>query len=300
MARHIDKEAVIADRDLLPAFPQTISMLLKTLDDPEANFNQLSQHIELDPILTARVLARANVASLGKHFNSRNPNVYTAASLIGLSALRETVILTSLGGFFSEQLCQAFSPKFWEHSASVSVSSQQLALHSGLSGDAALIAGLMHDIGQLWLFRKDPDTWTAAMETCLRNDIAIQDAERQYFGVDHAQVGGWLGESWKLPRAICDAIRYHHNPDLVPENPLASVTHIAEVLSIALGHGARNDRVSYLSATACKTLHLAWDESAHSLFGHIDGASHYVATFFHPNRRTEIPDDKANLLGRGM
>lgn len=286
MASRIDREAVIADRDLLPAFPQTVGLLLETLDDPEANFNQLSQHIELDPILTARILARANVASLGKHFDSRKPNVYTAASLIGVSAVRETVILSGLGGFFSERLCQDFSPKFWEHSASVSVSSQQLALYSGQSGDTALIAGLMHDIGQLWLFRKDPDTWTAAMESSVRHGVTIQDAERQHFGVDHAQVGGWLGESWNLPRVICDAIRYHHNPDPVPENPLASVTHVAEVLSIALGHGARSDRVSHLSATACKTLRLTWDESVHSLFGRIDGASRYVATFFHPNRLT--------------
>jgi HD-like signal output (HDOD) protein len=41
---------------------------------------------------------------------------------------------------------------------------------------------------------------------------AIDVIEQAEFGVDHAQVGGWLAEAWRMPAVIVGAIRDHHQP----------------------------------------------------------------------------------------
>lgn len=278
MTMPITQELVLETRDSLPSFPRVINEVLAGLDDPDANLNQLVAYIQRDPVLTARVFSQANAAA-----NRRNTQVrdlYTATSLIGLKALRETVIVTNLAGFLKGALPPGLTPAFWEHAAATGVSAQQVAALARLPGDPALIAGLLHDIGQLWLYRHDPAAFQEAWRQVRSRSTTIIPAEMALFGIDHTIVGGWLAESWGLPPAICAAIRGHHMPDAALDEPLVAVIHVAEVLSNALDLGSGDARVPYLSAKACEQLKLTWDESAELMFGRIEAVSHFVGSYF--------------------
>lgn len=280
--RTVTREEVIAQRDALPVFPRVIDDILATLDDPDANVGLLVAHVSRDPVLAAQVFSIANSAASHSRRDGKVRDLYTATSLIGLSRLRQTTIVTSLSGFLRGALPPGLAPGFWEHSAATGVCARQLAQHVHQPGDAALIAGLLHDIGQLWLFRFQPEAFMAAWQAAERREMTIDAAERARFGVDHATIGAWLAESWDLPAPVCAAIRHHHAPDSALNEPLVAVVHVAEVLSNALDLGGGNPRVSSLSDAACEQLGLRWDESAESLFGRIDAVSHFVATYFRP------------------
>lgn len=278
----ITRDTVLANRDALPVFPRVINEVLATLDDPDANLNLLVSHVGRDPILAARVYSLANAAASRRRCDAKVRDLYTATSLIGLSRLRETTIITSLAGFLRSALPPALSPGFWEHSVATGICSRQIAFHARPSGDIALITGLLHDIGQLWMFRFEPEDFMAAWHVAERREKTIDAAERECFGVDHAEIGAWLAESWGLPAPVCEAIFSHHKPDSTLHEPLVAVVHVAEVLSSALDLGG-SARIDYLSAGACDMLGLRWDESAESLFGRIDAVSHFVATYFRPH-----------------
>lgn len=282
-ARTITQEEVIARRDSLPAFPRVIEEILVTLDDPEANLNMLVEHIGRDPVMVARVFSQANAVATRRQSDATVRDLYTATSLIGLSRLRYTAIATSLAGFLRGALPPGLSPGFWEHSAAASVCAEQLAAYVRVSSETAMIAGLLHDVGQLWLYRFEPDLSIAALQDSVMRSATIVAAERKRFGVDHAVIGGWLAESWGLPQPVCDAIRCHHAPDAALPDAMVAVVHVAEVLSNALDvSGGDARRVTYLSAKACEELGLNWDESANALFGRIDAVSRFVGTYFKP------------------
>ncbi|KAB2925215.1 MAG: HDOD domain-containing protein [Dechloromonas sp.] len=290
MSGSINRDDVRRNQHLLPAFPRTIERVLATLDDPDANLNLLVSLIERDPALIGQILEQANSVAVRTRPDMRICNMFTATSMIGLARIRRTVIATSMAGFLNDTLPPGLAGRFWEHSCAVGVCAQQLAIHCHHSGDMALIAGMLHDVGQLWLYRHEPDAFLAARDDCRINGCRIEEAERRQFGVDHTLIGAWLAESWDLPGPLRNAILHHHKPEQAASEPLVAVTHIAEVLSAALGLNGDDSRVTHLSTDACATLKLTWDESVTGLFGRIDAVSQSMAGFFRsqgPARRAE-------------
>lgn len=278
-AGKLDRTDVIAWRDRLPAFPRIVDEILATLDDPDANLQLLVRHVGRDPVLAARVVAQANMAAVRARSGGKIGDLYTAASLIGLKRLREIALYACLSNFMRGGL----PDHYWEHCATAAVCAEQLAGHLGMASDHALVAGLLHDIGQLWLYRFEPDRCRDAARLSSERGVGIEAAERELFGVDHATVGGWLAEAWSLPPAICRAIAFHHEPDKSGSEPLVPLVHVAEVLANALDPtGSGMTRVRELSDRACESLNLKWDADSERLFGRIDAMSRYNANFFRP------------------
>jgi HD-like signal output (HDOD) protein len=116
------------------------------------------------------------------------------------------------------------------------VSNPQLA-------DAACTAGLLHDIGALVLLHAAPPDYVRALERKkeLRGDSAA--AEREIFGVTHAEVGAYLLGLWGIPFPIVEAVAFHHRPnEVAPESrPLVAAVHIASGLveEMTEGDGAQ-------------------------------------------------------------
>lgn len=280
MSGKLVREQVVASRDLLPVFPRVISEIFATLDDPESNLGVLEMLVARDPVLLARVLHLANAAASRSRRADPVVNLHTAITLIGLARLREEVIKSSLIGFLRGLMPAGVRPGLWQHGAATGVCAEQLAAHVGMPTVPALVAGLLHDIGQVWLccFRAEEfcDAWTEAAS----RKTTVEAAERARFGVDHATIGAWLADSWGLPVPVCVAIRYHHSPDTAVSVPLVPLVHVANVLANALdlsGHGAR---VAELSEKCCAALGLRWDESAHLLFARIEAAHRAAAHFY--------------------
>jgi HD-like signal output (HDOD) protein len=90
--------------------------------------------------------------------------------------------------------------------------------------DAAFTAGLLHHIGALVLLHAAPPDYTRAMERArqLKGDMAT--AEREIFGVTHAEVGAYLLGLWGIPFPIVEAVAFHHRPDEVAPEARALVT----------------------------------------------------------------------------
>ena len=57
-------------------------------------------------------------------------------------------------------------------------------------------------------------------------------AEREIFGVTHAEVGAYLLGLWGIPFPIVEAVAFHHRPNEVPpeSRPLVAAIHIASGL----------------------------------------------------------------------
>lgn len=277
---NISRDEVVGCADQLPAFPKVVAQLLTTLDDPDTGLATLAGYIEHDPVIAARVISLANRAGSVRRMDEHVSDVFTAISLIGLAQVRQTVLMLSLVDFLDGVVPASY---FWEHSAVVGVGCIELASHAPVSipRDMALIAGLLHDVGQLWLHRFHTVAFARAQTTSRVSGLAIDVCERNEFGgVDHATIGAWLASGWGLSDDVIEAIAKHHAPTDDPCPPLVAVVHIAEVLSHALDVTASKDnRVGYLSTPACRTLGLEWDDTAQPIFGRIEARSRHAIAF---------------------
>lgn len=284
----ISRDEVIERAAELPAFPRIVVEILATLDDPDASINLLADHIKHDPVITARVLSMANSAAAKTRRQSMVRDVFTATSLIGIGRVRETTLTARVGHFVAGAVGRDGGTGFWQHCVAVGVCSEELALHVALHtpGDMALVAGLLHDIGQLWMSRFRPRTSKETWDDAMGHTMGIDAAERGHFGVDHGTIGAWLAEHWQLPGPVIEAIRHHHDAGPEREEPLVPLLHVAEVLSNALDLGGRaENRVTYISSSACSRLGLSWDDKALQLFGRIEARSAHANQIFSATRR---------------
>jgi putative nucleotidyltransferase with HDIG domain len=273
---------VIEQAESLPAFPQVVTDILGVLDNDSAGLRKLAGYVERDPVITAKIFAQVNSAAARTRTESSPRDVYTAISLIGLTNVRRIVLAHSTISFLKNLPNNAYSSHFWEHSVAVGICAQELARTYAVSSDYALVAGLLHDVGQLWMTCFYPEQLQRVHNAIVGQKVSIIDAERAEFnGLDHATIGQILAGYWGLPEPVTAAIQYHHAPDLGLPNNLVAITHVAEVISNALDLTKREEnQVSTLSERACEELAIDWEEDMARLFGEIEARTEYACAGF--------------------
>ena len=122
--------------------------------------------------------------------------------------------------------------------------------------ETEFLAGLLHDIGQLVIFRKEPDAAKRALLLSIEgpDDFALHKAEQAVFGFDHAQDGATLLHHWHFPDLLVACVEKHHSPQEEQKFPIeVSLVHIANSIASL----AEIDSVS--EEDAVRTEQLAWD-----------------------------------------
>lgn len=262
----------------LPAFPRVVNDILKTLDDDNATLGALVRFVETDPVITARIISAANSAALGARRSGQLRNVQMAISLIGLARVREIALAVSLAVFAQQS---QMSAHYWEHSVAVAITAQELGRFTRSSPDYALVAGLLHDIGQLWMARFYPLEFQMVRTALNAGQQSIIDVERHYFGMDHCAIGALLASQWGLPPRVVAAIGYHHDPSPALDDKLVALIHVAEVFANALDLTERLDnQVTTLSEEACAAIGLNWEEDLGFLFGKIEARTENACRIF--------------------
>lgn len=270
----ITPDAVLASLSRLPAFPSIVLRILETLEDENSSITVLVNHLQRDPVIAGHVLSAANRSS--QHGHRSMGGISAAVSFIGMRRVREIVLATSLVDLSRQTRNSRF---FWEHSLAVGICAQELAREFSLNVDHALIAGLLHDIGKLWMSWLHPALHQQVSDTIEQQPRPLCEIEQQIFGLDHCQIGELVSRHWGLPAEIVEAITCHHHPDNHPElGKLAALTHVAEAISNGLDIPWRDDnQVNELSDHALRVLGLDWRaESTSDLLGRMDARFHFA------------------------
>ena len=87
--------------------------------------------------------------------------------------------------------------------------------------------------------------------------------ERALLSCNHCDVGKAVAERWKLPQAVVDTCRWHHELEQAPESidtPLNTVIHAADALAYVIGFNGVGYPGEVLDALAPARLGLSEDE----------------------------------------
>lgn len=188
-----------------PVSPATVSALLQTMASTDFAIFEVADVVASDSGLTARVLAVSNSAAFG--LARQVGDVAQAVSLIGTNMVRTMAIAGSTSLLDSDRGLPGLRAHAIEHACAA----RFLASISGLSKPDAFAAGLLHDLGELLLWQRDPESYAAAHAAWPDADAQLR-AERGTYGTDHATVAREQLAEWGLPGSIVDAVGDHHLP----------------------------------------------------------------------------------------
>ena len=225
----------------LPSLPEVVMRAMELVNDPESSAIDIGRVLSEDTAMTARLLKIVNSPFYG--FPSRIETVSRAITVIGTLDLLDLILATSVVKMFSGVPNDLVSmDSFWKHSLYSGVVARLLAARSKQPNvEHFFVAGLLHDLGSLVIYRKMPELAREALLRARYNGRILREAEQEIMGFDHAAVGAELMRMWKLPNSLVEAIEFHHTPSQAQHYPLvASVVHVADVIasSVRSGGGA--------------------------------------------------------------
>lgn len=190
-----------------PVSPSTVAALMQSIGDPRSSVARVAEVVAGDTGLAARVLAVANSASFG--LSRQITRVDQAVALAGTNMV-QTLAIAGANHLLDSR---AGLPGARQHAVGVACATRLLATRAGLNAGDAFAAGLLHDLGEMLLWRQDPDAYAAAHADWPDPGTQLR-AERGRYGTDHALLAREQLASWHVPGVIVDAVGDHHRPDL--------------------------------------------------------------------------------------
>lgn len=184
----------------LPGFPDVAMRVQRALSDPNVTGDKLLRIVSAEPLLAARIMQMANSAALSR---SAAPvaELRTAINRLGFDLLRSAAVAYAM-----EQVRRAPELKalakplaaLWQRSVSVAATSFGFAArYTQVNPDTAMLAGLLHSVGRLYLLVR------AGRHPALLADAAgWQGIVRDW----HANIARALLENWQVADDIVQAV----------------------------------------------------------------------------------------------
>ncbi len=254
--------AVLGDYQL-PSFPKVLMEARALVRNPDSSIDEIGERIAQDPGATAHILKILNSAAFGL----RNPvdSVEQAVALLGRAQIETILLAHGVGSALPKPRGAGYDANtFWQAAARRAAVSRALAeqLHPA-SASAAFTASLLEDMAIPVLVQVLEDPYRELLRTREDGTEDLRELERERFGWDHAQIGGWMCEAWEFPAMLTASIAGHHGADqrgakaspavraaaLLPDAPVANgiedfICHLRDV------HGFTPQRATEIVADA--------------------------------------------------
>ncbi|MEQ1619834.1 MAG: HDOD domain-containing protein [Methylococcales bacterium] len=255
----LENDKLIACVDKMPAFPRSVQQVVYLTSDLNASAKEIVRVIENDPIMTLKILKAINSAFYG--LPNKITSVQRAVVHLGLNTIKNLALGVAAMGMLKTQNKANFDTSlFLLHSLTTAAMSKKLAEQIGLSQTEcsdSFVGGLLHDFGKVVFAEFMADEFKLALEKSKLIQSPLHEAEVEFIGINHAQVGRMLAERWGLSEQLIDLIAHHHDP-AGNQSALSDCVFVANQLSkhLCFGDGG-NPVVELLSDNAAERFGLS-------------------------------------------
>jgi HD-like signal output (HDOD) protein len=208
----------------LPSVPDIVVRLQKTLSDDNVSNETVVVVVGSEPVLAGKLLTMANSVALNLS-NRKIADLKTAVARVGFNIVRSVAL-----SFAMDQLKKAEEFRhletqlntLWKSSVQIAALCHVIARRfSSLNGDTALLAGLMHNVGRIYIL-----TRASKYPSLTADPLTFNSIVRDW----HANVAKALLENWKVPDEIVDAVGGYEDQDREARGPVT----LTDVLSLAM------------------------------------------------------------------
>lgn len=250
-----------ATLELDPLPEVSCALLQDLLEDSSGLKETLGEWVQLDPVLSLHLLYLANSRSFGEP--GRVQTVEEAFQVLEPETIRDALLSQvsrislepkpSVGALNDQYL-------FWKHSLACARLSAALARATDFAEPAvAYLAGLLHDIAKITLYRRYPERYRAVFEFMDKEKVHLFEAEAHVFDSNHSAIGGKILSHWNIPRLLRQGVASHHYPASYlggekAENVLAQLVQAGDLLAYKIRQGDGGNAAQALGEECCEGL----------------------------------------------
>ncbi|MGQ0710008.1 MAG: HDOD domain-containing protein [Rhodoferax sp.] len=215
---------LLAHPSALPSIPKTVSALLAELDQDEPDLRRLTQYLNTDPVLAARMLQLANSAHY--QLTRRIATVGDALAVIGLREVRAIATAAAVAGAFRHTPGLDLI-EFWCFSLDVAKLARHLARLTRAPMAESFTAGLVHATGELvmhlGLGARMAELPAHSLYTPQRFAL-----EREALDFDYADVSAAFARQWHFPADMVAALQWQCQPRTHEHDAFTLTLHMAQ------------------------------------------------------------------------
>ena len=225
----------------LPTPPGAALAFLQAIAREDASMDQLADLVRREPALAARILSVANSAAF--HTGSDMRSLKQTLQMLGVRTLHSIAASIAVREAFSSLPGTRAGDfdGFWRHSLMVAELAQAIATETAQAHpEEAYLAGLLHDVGELLLLGGLQADYGKLLGDAAGAEMTLVALEQAALQTDHAAVGAWLVERWRLPSFMADALLFHHHSleEVALADPLTRVLWAAHACDALAAHAA--------------------------------------------------------------
>ena len=202
---------LVGSSNELPPAPRTFIEISNALANPHASARAVSEIIERDIAISARVLELVSSAFYG--LPRAVTSIGGAVAYLGVEVVKAIVASVEVSRMFPvAQAIPDFSLEaVQQHGMRVSQFAKRIMGHEP-AGDVLIVAGLLQDTGQLVLASRAAARFGIALSTSTARKQPLHEVESDLFGASHAEIGAYLLGLWGLPQRVVGAVANHLEP----------------------------------------------------------------------------------------
>ena len=157
-------------------------------------------------------------------------SIQAAIVRVGLKHVKNLAIGLSANAL--HKLPTPRAQKLWQESRTIASAAQVVGWWYNMPEDAYVV-GLLHNVGMTILNNLDAERFEHCIDLS-SSQITLEEAEQEFFGVNHMQLGATLLKKWNLNQSFVDAIAAQAAPWNFPDtsdegNTLAACIHASKV-----------------------------------------------------------------------
>tara|TARA_R110001592_G_scaffold62252_2_gene190374 strand:+ start:13162 stop:13986 length:825 start_codon:yes stop_codon:yes gene_type:complete len=223
-------ESLFSETPNLPNIPKVIQALIEKFNDSNSNADEISKKIQMDQVLSAKIMRLANSARYGA--GRKVSSIDSAVVMLGIDALKTLVVASGVTGAFKN--IDGFDKKaFWRDSFMIASISKLIAKHTNTDAETAFTCGMMHNIGELLIHIAHPEQ-SIKIDKLVEAGAVRTDLQENQFSYNFTEVSAELARRWNFPVDIVKALRQQATPnDFEDYSAYASIIYLANYLNEA-------------------------------------------------------------------
>lgn len=231
----------------LPIFRGVVLELQNVFSKDDYDLKEVVEIILKDQVLASRVLKVANSSFYAGLKSAKT--IQEAVVRLGAQSVSNLAVVVTQGQIYTSPRkgINRFLERLWSHAIGTAFAAQWLSSRLGLNRlcDESFLAGLLHDIGKLFLLKVIEDLQTRGTDSNSFSPTLIDDVLETM----HCQHGECLMRQFNLPEIYCTVAARHHQNSVAGEEITLNLVRLANLTCHKLGIGLRHDPGLMLSTS---------------------------------------------------